>query len=468
MTYRSIIVGSLLGLVVATQAHALQRLVQVAPYTNVYLPWTPPPTVPPPPSPPSTPVILERTPTTTTVYWSVIDTSVYANTLERNFNKNGIWTVIASYGSLGISTQFTDTGLTPDSLYCYRVRSTNQNGSTYGQEQCVYTKEDVRDSMGNHVSRTMMRAQILLRTGTVANADTEDDVAVLLNSATSRYAVPSGNRTWIDYPADDFESGHTDVYDLGLDGLSEIGDISMISIQKSGGDAWCLAGFDLVVNNKSGTDIAPGTTLFSKSFADLPGGCLWVDDSTSNIVSVFFPELRATPGWYAFNPPLQPFFSKGEMTSQVSSMIGNMMHDAPIYWGDNGSVTITPNIDLNALHGDIHLMASVDDAPNPDVSISLDLVVSGGCAADGSLSLNITPANVHVDADLGVFSAIGAFFECVGTLKGGLCVQKGVESRLRKALKNVTAGLTAHGIQTCIDHPAQQWLVGANGIVLTQ
>lgn len=46
MTYRSIILGSLLALVVATQAHALPPKVQVAPGTNVYKVWTPPPVTP--------------------------------------------------------------------------------------------------------------------------------------------------------------------------------------------------------------------------------------------------------------------------------------------------------------------------------------------------------------------------------------------------------------------------------------
>lgn len=314
----------------------------------------------------------------------------------------------------------------------------------------------------------MIRAQIRLRTANITNADTEDSVAVLLNSATSLYAVPSGNKTWLDYPHDDFERGADFLYDLSLGHVSEIGDINMISIQKSGGDAWCLAGFDLIINNKAPVGADSGTVLFTRSFENLPGGCLWLTDASpsSNMFTVSFPELRATPGWYTLNPLLLPLFNIEETTSQLSAVLGDMMHGTALFWGPNGSVKLSSRVDQNALHVDATMKAEADKAFNPEVYVSLDLAVNGGCEADGSLTLVIEPTNVKVNAELGVLKGIASGFECVGTLKGGpLCVQNAVETKVRDAFRAASIDFTSDGIDTCLNNPNQRWLVGGNGII---
>src|SRR5262249_20928688 len=157
--------------------------------------------------------------------------------------------VSTSAGTLSFAamTTTTRTGtvasrLNPDTRYCYRMRSTNPNGSTTSVPQCVYTREYVTDAMGQQITRSVSRVQLRLRTGDVTNAGTDDSVAVLLNSASTTIQVPALNHTWIDSPRNDFERGADELFDLSTDHLSEIGDIQIISIQKTGGDAWCLAG----------------------------------------------------------------------------------------------------------------------------------------------------------------------------------------------------------------------------------
>src|SRR5262249_8341852 len=266
--------------------------------------------------------------------------------------------------AMTIGTGATAHPLIPDTVYCYRVRSTNSNGSSVSMPQCVYTREYITDSTCKQITRSVSRVQIHVLTGNVTNAGTDDDVAVLLNSASTTISVPALNHTWVDSPRKDFQRGADELFDLSTDHLSDIGDIQIISIQKSGGDAWCLAGFDLIVNNQSGSGFDAAHVLFSQSFANQPGGCLWLTDVTaaSNIFTVDFPQLRATPGWYAFNPQPIPIIPMGQVKGVLESHLGDSFHGTAAYWGDSGSVSVTPQPLQNSLHVDAYFKAAVDNA----------------------------------------------------------------------------------------------------------
>lgn len=58
-------------------------------------------------------MIGERTATSVQLFWWQLDTSVFANSIERNTNKNGIWTVIQTFGVLQGFQQYTDTTVAP-------------------------------------------------------------------------------------------------------------------------------------------------------------------------------------------------------------------------------------------------------------------------------------------------------------------------------------------------------------------
>jgi hypothetical protein len=493
---RGVILGSLLALAIAAPGHALVKKVPIAPGSTQLVPYSPPYVPPQPPLQPGTPVITGRASFSISLGFIIDDPSTTANAIERS-GANGIWTVLKTYGPLRNFQQFTDYGdpiptsagtathvatgmtagaasgpvtdasrLTPDTMYCYRVRSTNQNGSTLSSPQCVYTREYVTDAKGTQVTRSVSRVQLRIRTADITNADTGDDVAVLLNSASTTISVPALNHTWVDSPRPHFRRGGDDLLDLSTDHLIDIGDIQIISIQKSGDDAWCLAGFDLIVNDQSHSGFDPANVLFTKSFASLPGGCLWLTNATatSNIFTVDFPQLRATPGWSTFLPQPLPIIPLAEVQGILESRLGDSFHGSA-RWGDSGSVTLTPNWMQNQIHADVHFEAEVDDAPNPEVHAWFDLAVSGGCQSDNTLTFSIAPVNVHVDASLGVLGEIGAAFECVGTERGNVdCIQSGVEKKVREAFTSLApGGFTVDGSDECRNNPTFAWQVSNTG-----
>ena len=81
----------------------------------------------------------------------------------------------------------------------------------------------------------------------------------------------------------------------------------------------------------------------------------------------------------------------------------------------------------------------MNDAPDPDVHVWFDLVVSGGCQPGGTVTLSIDPENVDDDASLGVVGAIEGAFECVTTgPAGATCIQSGVENNVSAAFDGLT------------------------------
>ena len=158
----------------------------------------------------------------------------------------------------------------------------------------------------------------------------------------------------------------------------------------------------------------------------------------------------------------------GEVQSILASRLGDSFHGTAAYWGSSGAVKMTPEPAQNALHVDVYFEAEVNDAPNPDVHAWFDLVVSGGCQADGTLSLSIDPTNAKVDASLGVLATIAGAFECVFSASGGVtCIQNGVEDTVRAALESLqSSGFTTHGIDQCQSSPGLAWHVQSNGDIL--
>jgi hypothetical protein len=159
----------------------------------------------------------------------------------------------------------------------------------------------------------------------------------------------------------------------------------------------------------------------------------------------------------------------GEAQSVLESRLGDSFHGTAAYWGPSGAVNMTPEPDKNALHVGVYFKAEVDDAPNPDVHVSLDLAVSGGCQPnDDALTLEIEPTDVHVDASLGVLGAVAGAFECAFTGSvDATCIQSGVENTVRAALGGLSpSGSTTQGIEQCQSDPSLAWHVSNTGDIL--
>lgn len=312
--------------------------------------------------------------------------------LERKGPGATTYTQVASWGAIpgtGGTRTATDTGLLADRPHRYRIRTWNQYGSRYSDELLVYTKG---------AGHPIWRAEVVLETGTVSNADTEDDVHVSLNPPGGA-VIPRGNSTWLDYSRDDFERGHTDSYDLNLNSVGEVADITHVYVSKTGDDAWCLRSLALKVNNQQ---------VFSRSFADEPGGCHWFDDDDgrSLLWAVSHADMRASPEWQTYNPTAALFtlaflgIPNAELVSRFEGIVGDAIHDNALYWGQlyGAAVEVTRGCaagvaDCDTLHVDLDLAASVT-GPNPEVDIDFDLKVA--CTSG---NLEISTENFRASAD---------------------------------------------------------------------
>lgn len=344
-----------------------------------------------PPNPPGNIRVVERNATSIELSWP--DSSRYEEgyQLQRRVpSTSSQWQTVNSWGPQSEWLSYTDNDVQPDMKYCYRVRIYNFIGDKLSPLKCVYSRD------GNDY--TVWRAQITFHTADISDADTDDSVYVGLN-AVSRNFIPSGNRTFLDYGRDDFERDDLFTYDLNLKNLSEISDITRISISKSGNNGWCLADFVLTIN---------GLDMYSEDFSGLADGCLWLDNDNGNSRThvVTHEMLRAHPDWQNYNHTTALFLlalngiPNEEMVSRLEGMTGDFIQNNKLYWGHlhGPAVEVTRGCPANVescqtIHVDFDLAASVT-GPNPGVDVDFDLNFE---CSDGDLT--IKSSNVVVDVD---------------------------------------------------------------------
>ncbi len=310
--------------------------------------------------------------------------------LQRSAGGSSSWTTVFSQTVPG-ATSRVDSGLAPDTSFCYRLQAKNSHGTTTSPSACAFTK-DGRDL-------TAFRVQVRLETGDVDDAGTDDDVAVSISGG----GVGSvGGMTWLDHGRDDFERNDVHNYDLVvLDGIEELGDIHSITISKFGDDDWCLKGFTLLVD---------GRPAFS-SHLNTP--CQWFGNGFSTGITATHAMLRADPAWSTFSVPL-PDLSKNadgtwsalmtiprqELEERIESMVGHSIHGTEAYWGHiyGRPVEVTPwsssvvNVDLD-LAADVFLS-------DPEVDVDFQIWAGTHKETNGNWDLDLQIQNVQVDVDL--------------------------------------------------------------------
>lgn len=337
-----------------------------------------------PNSPPSSGqvTLTNRSANSLSVSWIVPErTNSYA--VERS---DGLtWVDIPSSG-----TSYVDTGLAPDTRYCYRLRASNSHGSSLSSNACAFTK----DGRGRNVSRVVLR----ITTGNVDDAGTDDSVAVSLGGAG---AGSIGGTTWLDHASDDFERNSTHDYDLvGLEGIDELGDIHSLVFYTDGDDDWCLKGVTLLVDN---------VEVFSTTFGS---SCEWIGTNASGGY-VPHAALRADPRWTTFTPPLPAVtinpngtitavftIPRAELEARIEAMVGHSIHGTDAYWGHlYGRGVEATMFNSSVAKIDLDLAADVF-ASDPEVDVNFDLVAGTHQSADGNWHLDLDTANVTVDVDL--------------------------------------------------------------------
>ena len=316
-----------------------------------------------------------------------------------------------SLGGIALGT------LQPDTLYCYQIVPHDFFSEYVDYKSgvvCSYTRE--------RPSRSVYRAQLVLRTASGSDDGTDDPVNVALNrrylGALYEYLAgdeqPFGNMTRLDRPGDDHERGAVEVYDLNLSRISDLGDITEISIEKDGDDMWCLSGVALVINDE---------TLFSEDFSPCRRA------TNESVLYVSHEDLRAAPAWASYRTNLVPAdaatrllngqtvpileISRGDLEKRIEGVVGDSISGNSLEWRGSKGVEETP-VDERTAHVELDLQADVT-GPNPSVDIGFDLQFAMACNGNGiDFSITTPPDSLSVSADASVTSYILAGLFCSG------------------------------------------------------
>jgi hypothetical protein len=367
------------------------------------------PVWPPKPAPVDTIRVTERTADALTVTWLNPPTHTDHNVLLRQ-RESGPWVPVAEFGPLDGWTTHTDIGLDPETLYAYRVRSENDRGTvTTGLDDRAGGYTRALDSI------TVWRVQLAVRIADVSDAGTSDPIQARLTSPLMTFS-PNGNRRWLDHGPqwsgggiggwrDDFARGSERVYDLDQRYVSELADITMITIAKDGTDAVGIAEVRLLVNN---------VEVFRRLFGETSSTCLWIDDGDGHQPqhTIWHGELRADPLWQAFVganhfPPLR--ISNAEIVSRIEGLVGHAIHGTQAHWGEFHSPAWVEAtfVDAERLHVDLDLQADVPILSDPEVDIDFDLRFAIDCnPAAGTATLNITTENSDANVDFGFLTEL--------------------------------------------------------------
>ena len=260
--------------------------------------------------------------------------------ISRSIN-GGQWTTIQTYGELPVDTyiDFQDLNATTNAENCYVVTVTDGMNSWSAVStpiRCAFTR-DGRDL-------PVHRLQLRLRVPNISGAATDDDVEVRLQSPS--WLVPSvtnwspaGNSTWIDSTNDDFERGSNRTYELMLTNISQVSDITMITIAKdTGTDHLCIAEIELLID---------GQPAHQQTFGNDAATCAWVTPGSP--LSVGFNELRASFLWNTLSLPPFLGIDGAWLRSKIEATFAHELHGST---GElrNGGTTTSQRISESRLH----------------------------------------------------------------------------------------------------------------------
>ncbi len=249
------------------------------------------------------------------------------------------------------------------------------------------------------------RIQLMTTTCNLPAAGTDNSVQVKLNAA---------NSTWLDYSHNDFARGASFTYDLGLEHILILGDISTLQISKKGSDSWCLRRLKLYVNN---------SLIFEKVY---PPSGRWLNNRRRDRpkLTITGEQLRRDPNWAAYTPQLPPDrIRRRELESRIESAVGDALHGQKLTWRrSHGRAVDLGRRSQLRYRGDIHLELRLDNWHDPEVDVSFQLAISCGV---GQLTMRVQRLKIDVD------SPWYADLATLGALDGT------IEDRLRQALRNV-------------------------------
>jgi hypothetical protein len=349
----------------------------------------PPEPPPPPPSPPGL-EITTRTTSQISLRWYDNSHNEQNNIIERSPQYYGPWSVAHTAGSTLVGSYgYNDTNVSPDSMYCYRVRAMNEQGSRYSPVQCAWTTATVLHRVG--------RIQIRIDVADVPDAGTDNGLYVRLNGQEGEH--PYGNVTFLNYARDDFQRNSTFTFDLDAVGIGNMADINRIELVKDGLDGVCIRDFTLLVN---------GVEVFSKTFGDTASTCRWLDDASTAQMTflVTHHELRNHPLWIGYiTPPAQTIMTREELESRLEALMGNVLNGSELHWGHVSGRPVEVTYDSwGGFDVDFDLESTEHNLPNPEVDIDM----SFGVRASSS-GIEIESLGMHTTVAYGWFWSLVAF-----------------------------------------------------------
>lgn len=209
------------------------------------------------------------------------------------------------------------------------------------------------------------RAQFRLVVADVSDAGTDDDIKVQLNAQ---------NITWLDYARNDYERNSTFTYDLRLNSLRRLSDITMLKIAKEKTNALCIRSMSLIIN---------GRTIYTKEFGNTTSTCKWIDNGDGHVPSytVSSGSLRAHASWKSYIQPAVPTsIKRAELESRIEGTIGSRIKSNKLSWGDSSWNLYGRGVEATrktskTVHVDLDLAYDVP-GPNPEVDVDFDMTFS--------------------------------------------------------------------------------------------
>ncbi|MEZ4331098.1 MAG: hypothetical protein R3F35_05070 [Myxococcota bacterium] len=299
--------------------------------------------------------------------WYDVSTDDVSSFLERRREPDGAWELRQRVDApIAYQMSLTDTGLLPDTRYCYRVTVVGRTGTRLVSiPTCVVTQQ-VDDL-------AVTRAQLRVVIADVADAGTDGFVSLALTDPFPN--LPTGNFTSLDTPRDDLERGSDVVYELNVRGVDTLRDVTRISLASGSTDEFCVERMQLILNDNENDGLTPasGTVVFDRFFGAAASRCRWVGGIHGPLV-IAHGELRAAPGFNAFDGGAAiTAIGRSEVQARLEALFGTMLFQRfDVFWGSHESEPVAIEASGDSLEVEVDLEAEVE-GPNPDLLVRFTL-----------------------------------------------------------------------------------------------
>jgi hypothetical protein len=258
------------------------------------------------------------------------------------------------------------------------------------------------------------RTQLKIHTCDLNNAGTDSHVSVVLNDF-------QGTSFYLHNPKDKIRN-QTDTFDILIPEVTQIRDLTQLTLEIHGSDRWCFDRLELLVNANPGgaggnvyavpifvstqtvwLDRTNGPTRFTRSGAALRGDANWTD-FVGSLISKLPRRIK-----------------RAQIESMVTGIVGDVMaRDPDAQWGGlNGSsyVELTPPTTLSGVLLPARVDLDVERQSFFEKNIDVDFTLRAKCTNLGS-GIAIEFSATDFDADL--FELFPAFDTLLPTIDFGL------------------------------------------------